>query len=78
MPERAAEARLALDDTREELIAKAVALWTPVHSTAGNRAAADGAADGDVRPATATQGKRRAMTFPASLPRTTGASPSRT
>ena len=50
MPERAAEARLALDDTREELIAKAVALWTSVHRTAGNSAAADGAADGDADP----------------------------
>src|SRR5215472_7870876 len=55
MPERAAEARLALDDTREELLAKAVALWTSVHSTAENRAVqnsagADGAADGDAGP----------------------------
>jgi glutamate dehydrogenase len=47
MPERAAEARLALDDTREELIAKAAGLWTSVHSTAGNRSAADGAPDRD-------------------------------
>jgi glutamate dehydrogenase len=50
MPERAAEARLALDDTREELIAKAVALWTSVHSAGKESAAAHGAADGAADP----------------------------
>ena len=50
MPERAAEARLALDDTREELIAKAVALWASVHGTAVNSADAAGTADGEAEP----------------------------
>jgi glutamate dehydrogenase len=43
MPERAAEARQAPDDIREELIAKAAELWTHVHSgTAADVAATRG------------------------------------
>ena len=43
MPERAAEARQAPDDIREELIAKAAELWTHVHSGTVAEVAADGA-----------------------------------
>ena len=42
MPERAAEARQAPDDIREELIAKAAELWTHVHSGTAAEVAADG------------------------------------
>ena len=49
MPERAAEARQASDDTREELIAKAVALWTSVHSAAAEGPVI-GTGDGDADP----------------------------
>ncbi len=42
MPERAAEARQAPDDIREELIAKAAELWTHVHSGTAAEIAADG------------------------------------
>jgi hypothetical protein len=42
MPERAAEARQAPDDIRDELIAKAAELWTHVHSGTAVEIAADG------------------------------------
>ncbi|HEX9040357.1 MAG TPA: NAD-glutamate dehydrogenase [Trebonia sp.] len=42
MPERAAEAKQAPDDIRDELIAKAAELWTHVHSGAAAEVAADG------------------------------------
>ena len=42
MPERAAEARQAPDDIREELIAKAAELWTHVHGGTAAEVAADG------------------------------------
>ena len=72
MPERAAEARQAPDDIREELIAKAAELWTHVHS--GTVAEVTGA--GDVT----CQGTRAGswVTCLAFSPRTTGSSQSRT
>ena len=72
MPERAAEARQAPDDIREELIAKAAELWTHVHGGT----AAEVAADGGVAPPGTRAGSWG--TCPASLARTTGSSPSRT
>jgi glutamate dehydrogenase len=44
MPERAAEAMQTSDDTREELLAKAAALWAPGHDGAAAEVAPDGAA----------------------------------
>ena len=73
MPERAAEARQAPDDIREELIAKAAELWTHVHSGTAAEVAGDGGVALPGRP-----GPGRWVTCLASLARTTGSSPSRT
>jgi glutamate dehydrogenase len=49
MPERAAEAMQTSDDTREELIARAAALWAPVPGGAADQGAV-AAADGSIAP----------------------------